>query len=105
MLLHTNTIAKDGPARKRTSGIDSDNANGFSLLARIGGELVGDSAFASTRRSRNADTVSPPEGRGNTSHNLWDLSTLPFDVRHELRQRPLVTREHSVDEIHGGIIL
>ena len=73
-----------------------------SLLARLGGECVSDGAFASARRSGNAHAVSSIEGRGNTSHNLWDLCTVPFNVRHELRQGPLVTSKHSLNEIHGG---
>src|SRR6266511_4982438 len=105
VLLHADTVAENGSARKRAGGINSDNTNSFYLLARNGGEFVSDSAFARPRRSRNAHTIPPPEGWGNTLHNPWDLSTVPFNMRHELRQRPLVTSEHSLNEIHRGIIL
>src|SRR5215468_3691201 len=105
MLLHADTVAEDGSTRKRTARIDSDNANGLSLLARLGGECVSDGAFAGARRSRNAYAVPSAEGRGNTSHNLWDLCTVAFDVRHELRQGPLVTSKHPLNEIHGGSVL
>src|SRR5262245_33156027 len=83
MLLHADTVAEDGTPRKRTARIDSDNAHGLFLLARMGGEGISDGAFASTRRPRNAHAVPSIEGRGNTSHNFWNLCTVPFDVRHE----------------------
>ena len=105
MLLHADTVAEEGAARKGTGRIDSDNANGLSLLARLGSECGSDGTFAGTWRPRNAHTVPSTEGRGNTSHNPWDLSTVPFNVRHELRQRPLITSEHSLNEIHCVIIL
>src|SRR5437867_10741697 len=105
MLLHADTVAEEGAARKGTGRIDSDNANGVSLLARLGSECGSDGTFAGARRSRNAHAVPSPEGWGNTSHNLWDLGTVPFDVRHELCQGPLVTSKHPLNEIHGGRIL
>src|SRR6266567_1610395 len=105
MLLHADTVAEEGATRKRTGRIDSDNAHGVSLLARLGSECGSDGAFAGARRSRNAHAVPSAEGRGNTSHHLWDLSTVPFDVRHELRQGPLVTSKHPLNEIHGGSVL
>jgi hypothetical protein len=71
----------------------------------MGSEGVSDGAFAGARRSRNAHAVPSAEARGNTSHNLWDLCTVPFDVRHELRQGPLVTSKHPLNEIHSGSVL
>jgi hypothetical protein len=105
MLLHSDTIAEDGAARKRAARIDRNNANSVSLLAGVSSEGVSDGAFAGTWRSRNAHTVPSAEGRGNASHHLWDLCAVPFDVRHELRQCPLVTSEHSLNEIHDSSIL
>jgi hypothetical protein len=105
MLLHTDTIAEDGATRKRAARVDSNNANRVSLLACVRSEGVSDGAFASAWRSRNAHTVASAEGRSNTSHNLWDLGAVPFDVRHELRQCPLVTSEHPLNEIHDSNIL
>jgi hypothetical protein len=105
MLLHADTITEDGSARERAGRIDSDNANGFALLACMGSECVSDGAFAGARRSRNTHAVSSAEGRGNTSHNLWDFCTMSFDVRYELRQGPLVASKHPLNEIHGGSIL
>ena len=72
VLLHADTIAEDGATRKRTGRIDSNNADGFALLARVGGECVSDGAFASAWRSRNAHTVSPAQGWSNPSHDIWD---------------------------------
>jgi hypothetical protein len=84
MLLHADTVAEEGSARKRAGRIDSDYAHGLSLLARLGGECVSDGAFAGAWRSRNAHAVSITEGRSNTPHNLWDFCTMSFNVRHEL---------------------
>jgi hypothetical protein len=80
MLLHADTVAEEGATRKRAARIDSDNAYGLSLLARLGGECISDGAFAGARRSRNAHAVPSPEGWSNTSHNLWDFCAVPFDV-------------------------
>jgi hypothetical protein len=71
----------------------------------MGSECVSDGAFAGARRSRNSHAVPSAKGRSNTSHNLWDLCTVPFDVRHELRQGPLVTSQHPLNEIHSGSVL
>src|SRR2546426_387761 len=105
MLLHADTVAEEGATRKRTGRIDSDNAHGVSLLAHMGSKCGSDGAFAGARRSRNAHAVPSAEGRGNTSHHLWDLSTVPFDVRHELCQRPLLTSKHPLNESHSGRVL
>src|SRR5262245_49157060 len=105
MLLHADTVTEDGATRKRAGRIDSNNANSLSLLAGLGGKCVSDGAFAGSRRSRNAHAVPSAEGRGNTSHNLWDLCTVPFDMRHELRQGPLVTGKHPLHEIHSSSVL
>src|SRR5206468_9134496 len=82
-----------------------DNANGLSLLARMSSECVSDGAFAGARWSRNAHAIPSAEVRGNTSHNPWDLCAVSFNVRHELRQGPLVTSKHPLNEIHGSSIL
>src|SRR5215475_11248613 len=105
MLLHADTVAEEGSARKRTGRIDCDNAHGLPLLARMGSECGSDGAFAGARRSRNAHAIPSTESRGNTSHNLWDLCTVPLDVRHELRQGPLVPSKHPLDELHRGSVL
>ena len=97
MLLHADPIAEDGATRKRAGGIDRNNTNGFALLAGVGGEFVGNGAFADAGRPRNAHTVSPAQGRGKTSHDLWHFGAVPFDVGHQLRQRPLVASEHPLD--------
>jgi hypothetical protein len=105
MLLHTNTIAEDSTARKRAARIDSNNANRVSLLAGVSSEGVSDGALAGAWRSRKTHTVPSAEDRSNTSHDLRDLGAVPFDVRHELRQGPLLTSEHPLNEIHDSSIL
>ena len=49
MLLHTNTIAQNRPARVRTGGVHRDDSNCVVLLAVVTRKLVHEGALARAR--------------------------------------------------------
>jgi hypothetical protein len=80
MLLHTNAIAQDSSPRKRAGGVHSDNTNGFLLLAGVGGNFIGDGAFAGSWRSSNTHAVSCAKRRIDAFYDGRNIWTIPFNM-------------------------
>src|SRR5688500_15558533 len=89
VLLHTDAIAKDGPAREGTGRIGGDDANGEPLLAQNGGQSVDERALAAPRRTGDADRISPGA--------VW------VELLHERRHRWIFTLHHGDQPGQGAL--
>src|ERR1700674_3788467 len=63
MILHTNAIPQNRPARIRTSGVNRDDSNRAVLLAIVLGQLIDQRALTRAGRSSEAQNPRPPSMR------------------------------------------
>lgn len=100
-LPHSDAVAEDGAAAERARWIDRDDRDPGRSLAVQTGESIHERRLAATRRARDPDRLRVTGLRVELAHRLGGAGLVVLHDRNETRDRSLVARSRTSEQIAG----